>query len=317
MPNYRRVARREARRAGIAPRLFLRQIGMESGFDPGARSPAGAVGIAQIVPRWHPDVDPTRPGNQAPGVDPAADLRYAAQLDARLAQQYGSMRDALSAYNSGKPWAQGKGIAETRNYVESILAGAGPGDESGAGVAAAPAPDASGPDPARVQVAQDLIAALKRRDLAGQIDAMKQLKGTPAPAAGMAPGHRRAPTGVASGGAGDAEVEELIYDPLGSIFDGARSGKPYGGHDDHVHIADDNPQAMIAMIKKALQMGLHVGENPYTTGQVVRSGHAKNSWHKREFKGRYNGKLLGMGGDVSGDPRRMASFFRWVARNYG
>lgn len=32
-------------------------------------------------------------------------------------------------------------------------------------------------------------------------------------------------------------AQELIYDPLGSIFDGTRSRRPYGGHGTHLHFA--------------------------------------------------------------------------------
>ena len=50
MPNYRRIATLKARKYGIDPRYFRRQIGAESGFNPNARSRAGARGIAQIMP---------------------------------------------------------------------------------------------------------------------------------------------------------------------------------------------------------------------------------------------------------------------------
>ncbi len=200
---------------------------------------------------------------------------------------------------------------EHRAEATALLRGS---PSSGGGTAAASLPGASTGNDPRLQIATDLIGALKRKDAAGQIAAMRALKGTPAPAAGMNPKRVREPRtslGV------DGELEELIFDPLGSIFDGVRSNKPYGGHDKHVHVADDDPKVMLAAIKKALAMGLHVGENPYTTGQVVRSGHAAKSWHKQEFKGRYNGKLLGKGADVSGDARRMAAYFRWLAQRYG
>ena len=64
-------ARQAAQRAGIDPDLFSRQIQQESGFDPSAQSPAGALGIAQIVPQYHPGVDTS---------DPYASLDYAANL---------------------------------------------------------------------------------------------------------------------------------------------------------------------------------------------------------------------------------------------
>ena len=45
----------------VPVQLFLCQINQESGFNPTITSPAGAVGIAQIVPKWHPGVDPLDP----------------------------------------------------------------------------------------------------------------------------------------------------------------------------------------------------------------------------------------------------------------
>lgn len=96
--------------------LFLAQISQESGWNPKARSPAGAIGIAQIVPRWHPGVNPN---------DPVASLKYAARLMASHYKKYGTWKDALSAYNSGRPWEVGQGISETNNYVKTILGKAG------------------------------------------------------------------------------------------------------------------------------------------------------------------------------------------------
>ena len=85
-------------------------------------SSAGAVGIAQIVPRWHPNVDP---------LDPWASIDYAAGYLARLRAQFGSWRLALAAYNWG-PGNIGKtGDApdewpqETRDYVAEITADTG------------------------------------------------------------------------------------------------------------------------------------------------------------------------------------------------
>lgn len=121
MANYRAMARRAALRAGIDPRVFLRQIAQESGFNPNARSSAGALGIAQIMPStaagWH--VDP---------MNPQAALRAAAQHMAGYLRAYhGDWRLALAAYNAG-PGAVAKyhGVppyAQTQSYVHSILAG--------------------------------------------------------------------------------------------------------------------------------------------------------------------------------------------------
>ncbi len=80
------------------------------------RSSAGAVGIAQIVPRWHPDVDP---------LDPIASINYAAQYLRRLYRQFGSWDKALAAYNWGPGNVSRYGLAslpaETHNYITEIL----------------------------------------------------------------------------------------------------------------------------------------------------------------------------------------------------
>lgn len=116
--DYRKVAYRAAVKAGIRrPKLFVRQIAAESGFQPCVRSYAGALGIAQIMPEtaraWR--VDPHMP-EQA--------LMVAAKHMAGYERQYGSYRLALAAYNAG-PGAvrQYRGIppyAETREYVRRI-----------------------------------------------------------------------------------------------------------------------------------------------------------------------------------------------------
>lgn len=121
MPDYRALARQAARRHGLPEDFFERQIGQESGFDPGARSGAGAQGIAQIMPAtaraW--GVDPH---------DPVAALDAAAAHMAQYVKQYGGLRNALIAYNAG-PGAVGKPLpAETKAYIAKIM-----GDDNGGG----------------------------------------------------------------------------------------------------------------------------------------------------------------------------------------
>lgn len=121
MRDYRAIARREALRQGLDPNIFVRQIGAESGFDPNARSPAGATGIAQIMPgtarAW--GVNPN---------DPVASLRAAAKNMAGYVRRYGSYENALRAYNAGPgAIAASRGYAETNNYVAKILQGRDPG----------------------------------------------------------------------------------------------------------------------------------------------------------------------------------------------
>jgi hypothetical protein len=119
MTDWRRKAREYAQQEGIDPNLFERQIQQESGFRTGVSSPAGAIGIAQIMPStaqsWH--VDPN---------DPNAALRAAARHMAQYQRQFGgSYRNALVAYNAG-PGRVGHSLpAETQNYIRTIMGGHG------------------------------------------------------------------------------------------------------------------------------------------------------------------------------------------------
>ena len=117
--DYRRVAYREARRAGIKrPMLFVRQMAAESGFQPCARSGAGAIGIAQIMPAtahsWN--VDPYQPESA---------LRVAAIHMATYERQLGSYRLALAAYNAGPGAVRAYGgvppYPETRTYINRVM----------------------------------------------------------------------------------------------------------------------------------------------------------------------------------------------------
>ncbi len=124
---YIALARQDAAAAGIATQLFVQQISIESGFDPQSRSPAGAEGIAQLMPATaaHLGVDPW---------NPAAALKAAAQLMARYVTLYGGdYAKALAAYNAGTGAVQSAlracGAAhwmrclpaETQQYIQLIM----------------------------------------------------------------------------------------------------------------------------------------------------------------------------------------------------
>jgi len=115
---YEPIARAAAAKYGLDADTYVRQISAESNFDPDAVSPAGAIGIAQIIPRWHPKVAPR---------DPVASLEYAAKWMSELVARFGSIRTALIAYNAGPGFANrwsGQDAdlpAETRGYLRKIL----------------------------------------------------------------------------------------------------------------------------------------------------------------------------------------------------
>ena len=104
---------------GVSPALLTAVARAESGFDAGARSPAGAQGLMQLMPATARSlgVDPLQP---AQAVDGAARL-----LKSHL-QRFGATELALAAYNAG-PGAVAKhgGIppyAETKAYVAKVMA---------------------------------------------------------------------------------------------------------------------------------------------------------------------------------------------------
>ena len=124
---------------GINPAVAVAQINQESGFDPRAISPAGAMGLAQFMPgTW------ATYGSGDP-YDGENSLQAWAQYMTKLLKQFGGRYDlALAGYNSGenrKEYAaaarDGRAInwavmpagvqSETQNYVNKIMAQAGRG----------------------------------------------------------------------------------------------------------------------------------------------------------------------------------------------
>lgn len=115
---YLEVAKAAARRHGVPEDLFLRLVQQESGWNPGAISPKGAHGLAQLMPGTAArlGVDPANPAQNLEG-----GARYLRQMYDR----FGNWRLALAAYNAGPEAVQKHGgippYAETTNYVKVIL----------------------------------------------------------------------------------------------------------------------------------------------------------------------------------------------------
>lgn len=120
--SYVDIARDEALRAGIDPDIFVKQIDQESGFNPNAVSPAGAIGIAQLMPG-------TAAGLGIDPWDPYASLTAAARLMRSYLDRFGDYALALAAYNAGPGAVERYGgvppFAETQSYVTTILGSAG------------------------------------------------------------------------------------------------------------------------------------------------------------------------------------------------
>ena len=111
--------------------LIAAMIYRESKFEPDARSPAGAIGLMQILPETAEGIALNTGGSKFQVqdlYDPEINVRYGAFYMRRLMRKYGDERLALAAYNAGQAnvdkWlAADEGIAfpETREYVSDVL----------------------------------------------------------------------------------------------------------------------------------------------------------------------------------------------------
>lgn len=111
-------------RYSLPPDLLARMAYQESRFrddivSGATRSSAGAVGIMQIVPKWHPSL------GEAGALDPSRAIDYAGNYLRQLYAQFKSWPLAVAAYNAGPGNVQKyKGVppfAETQNYVKQVF----------------------------------------------------------------------------------------------------------------------------------------------------------------------------------------------------
>jgi soluble lytic murein transglycosylase-like protein len=104
----------------VEPGLVRAIISAESGFNPSARSSAGALGLMQLMPGTARElgVNPLVPEQNIEG-----GVRYFAQL----LRMFGKVELALVAYNAGPGFAEryARGLTslygETRQYVARVL----------------------------------------------------------------------------------------------------------------------------------------------------------------------------------------------------
>ncbi len=127
------LVRRIAREEGVDENQFLALVYQESRFNPCAKSPMGAVGLAQLMPGTADDL----------GVDPyniEQNLRGGTRYYKQQLRKYnGNVSLALAAYNSGAGNVNKYGgippFRETRGYVANItqkwLPAFGGSDKSG------------------------------------------------------------------------------------------------------------------------------------------------------------------------------------------
>jgi soluble lytic murein transglycosylase-like protein len=112
------AAKQAAGRYRVPEELFLRLVQQESGWNSRARSPVGAIGLAQLMPGTAKDlrVNPH---------DPLQNLEGGARYLRQQFDRFNDWRLALAAYNAGPGAVMKYGgvppYKETRNYVRRIL----------------------------------------------------------------------------------------------------------------------------------------------------------------------------------------------------
>jgi len=91
------AAYREGTRIGIDPLLILAVVGVESRFNPLAESEAGAVGLMQVIPRYHADKYSAAVGQSV--LDPQTNIRVGAKVLKEYIARDGSQVAGLQRYN--------------------------------------------------------------------------------------------------------------------------------------------------------------------------------------------------------------------------
>ena len=107
------AAFREGRQNGVDPVLILAVIAVESRFNPIAESEQGAVGLMQIVPRFH--MDKVEAASAPSFLPPRANIAIGARILKESIRRGGGEAAGLQLYN-------GSFDDETRAYANRVLA---------------------------------------------------------------------------------------------------------------------------------------------------------------------------------------------------
>lgn len=110
---------RAAAESGIDSGLLDALVATESGYNPKARSSAGAMGLTQLMPGTARGLGVSDP------FDPWQNLSGGARYLSQMIRKFGDVRTALAAYNAGPGAVERAGgiprYAETQAYVEKVM----------------------------------------------------------------------------------------------------------------------------------------------------------------------------------------------------
>ncbi|MCI1945613.1 lytic transglycosylase domain-containing protein [Clostridium luticellarii] len=124
--NIDEAVEKASRKYGVDKDLIMAVIKQESGFNPEARSSAGAEGLMQLMPGTASSLGVTDPYDIDQNVDAGTEYLR------NMLNMYGNSRElALAAYNAGPGTLKSRGVDsvsdisklpyETRNYVQKVM----------------------------------------------------------------------------------------------------------------------------------------------------------------------------------------------------
>jgi soluble lytic murein transglycosylase-like protein len=120
MGNYHAIIDEKSKKHNVDPKLVRAVISAESGWNPSAVSPKGAVGIMQLMPRTATDMGVDNRFNPEQNIE--GGVKYLRFL---LDKFNGNMTLALAAYNAGPTKVEKAmgvpAIPETVNYVRRVM----------------------------------------------------------------------------------------------------------------------------------------------------------------------------------------------------
>jgi len=109
----------QARREGVDPALALAVVLQESGGNPNAVSPSGALGLMQLMPGTVQELGVSKP------LDPTQNLAGGLDYLRQKLTEFGSVPLGLAAYNAGSgavsSWGGVPPYPETQSYVSNIM----------------------------------------------------------------------------------------------------------------------------------------------------------------------------------------------------
>jgi soluble lytic murein transglycosylase-like protein len=91
------TAYREAKLNRLDPMLVVAVMAVESGFNPAAQSDAGAIGLMQVIPRYHPEKFSAERGESVR--DPSINIRVGSQALRQYIARGGTEAAGLQLYN--------------------------------------------------------------------------------------------------------------------------------------------------------------------------------------------------------------------------